>query len=200
MRDLLTGFGLIFALGAGIDTVLADRPASPWSGFNKRVDAYMAVRRDVEHVVAGPRASSDWREILQAADALAEAIKSARAAAKQGDIFSPSIAAGFRRQIRTILMREGQRANDLIPDRAPGVKRPPVQLIVNGRFDWAVDAVMPPFFIEGLPPLPGELQYRLVGRDLILIDIVAGLVVDILPRALPFDRDGSASPRRALHQ
>lgn len=38
--------------------------------------------------------------------------------------------------------------------------------------------------IEALPPLPAELQYRIVGDDLVLIDVHASLVVDILPRAL----------------
>jgi hypothetical protein len=185
MRDVVAAVGLIFALSAGSATLLADLPSTPWGTFNRRVDDYLAVRRQVERVVAGPRVSSDRQEILRAADALAGAIQSARATAKQGDIFSLAIAADFRRQIRTILTRDGRRAADLFADREPDLARPPVQPIVNGRFDWELDAVMPPALIEGLPPLPGELQYRFVGRDLMLIDIVAGLVVDILPRALP---------------
>jgi hypothetical protein len=185
MRDVVAAIGLTFALGVGSAALLADPPATQWSTFNRRVDAYLAVRRHVEQVVEGPRASSDRQEILKAADALAGAVQSARASARQGDIFSPLIAAGFRRQIRTILARESRGAADLLAGRAPDIRRPPVPPIVNGRFDWELDAVMPPSLIEGLPPLPGELQYRFVGRDLMLIDIVAGLVVDILPRALP---------------
>jgi hypothetical protein len=38
--------------------------------------------------------------------------------------------------------------------------------------------------IEALPPLPDELQYRIVGRDLVLVDVHANLVVDILREAL----------------
>jgi hypothetical protein len=33
--------------------------------------------------------------------------------------------------------------------------------------------------------LPAELEYRFVGRDLVLVDSHAGLVVDVLPDALP---------------
>jgi hypothetical protein len=36
-----------------------------------------------------------------------------------------------------------------------------------------------------LPELPPELSYRFVGRDLVLKDIKAGLVVDVLPNAIP---------------
>ena len=79
----------------------------------------LAVRRQVEQVVTGPRVSSDRQEILQAADALAGAIQTARAAARQGDIFSPTIAADFRRQIQSVLTRDSRRAVDLVADRAP---------------------------------------------------------------------------------
>ena len=185
MREVVAALGLIFGLSAGSAALLADLPAAQWSKFNRRIDSYLAVRRQVAQVVTGPRVSSDRQEILKAADALAEAIQTARAAAKQGDIFSPSIAADFRRQIRAVLTRQGRRAADLFADGAPDRRRPQGQSIVNGRFDWELDAVMPPALIECLPPLPDELQYRFVGRDLMLIDIVAGLVVDVLPRALP---------------
>jgi hypothetical protein len=185
VREVVAALGLIFGLSAGSAALLADLPAAKWSKFNRRIDGYLAVRSQVEQVVTGPRVSSDRQEILKAADALAEAIQTARAAAKQGDIFSPSIAADFRRQIRAVLTRQGRGAADLFADGAPDLRRPQGQSIVNGRFDWELDAVMPPALIECLPPLPDELQYRFVGRDLMLIDIVAGLVVDVLPRALP---------------
>jgi hypothetical protein len=35
------------------------------------------------------------------------------------------------------------------------------------------------------PALPPELAYRFVGRDLVLVDVHANLVVDILDLALP---------------
>ena len=39
--------------------------------------------------------------------------------------------------------------------------------------------------LAALPPLPHELQYRFVGRDLVLVDTHADLVVDILRNAVP---------------
>ena len=55
---------------------------------------------------------------------------------------------------------------------------------VNGRFPWMRGAAMWPCIIDALPPLPDELQYRIVGRDLVLVDVHANLVVDILREAL----------------
>ena len=44
--------------------------------------------------------------------------------------------------------------------------------------------MMPADVIVALPALPDVLQYRFVGRDLVLVDIEADLIVDVLPRAL----------------
>ena len=44
--------------------------------------------------------------------------------------------------------------------------------------------LMPTCLLLALPALPPELQYAFVGRDLILRDVHAGLIVDIVPRAI----------------
>jgi hypothetical protein len=36
-----------------------------------------------------------------------------------------------------------------------------------------------------LPRLPSGLEYRIVGRELVLLDSTSNLVVDLLPDALP---------------
>ena len=40
---------------------------------------------------------------------------------------------------------------------------------------------MPPSLLLNLPKLPKELEYRFVGRELILRDIAANLIVDVIP-------------------
>jgi hypothetical protein len=42
--------------------------------------------------------------------------------------------------------------------------------------------------LGALPPVPGALGYRLIGRDLVLWDEDAGLVVDVVVEALPEPR------------
>jgi len=39
--------------------------------------------------------------------------------------------------------------------------------------------------LASLPPLPRALEYRFLGRHLILIDVAARLIVDYLPDVLP---------------
>lgn len=55
---------------------------------------------------------------------------------------------------------------------------------VNEPFPWGRGAVMSPTLLRALPPLPRELEYRFAGRNLVLIDFHADMVVDILNDAL----------------
>ena len=47
----------------------------------------------------------------------------------------------------------------------------------------------PPSLLLKLPPLPKELQYRIVGHDFALHDTVTNLIVDFIPNAIPASED-----------
>jgi hypothetical protein len=80
---------------------------------------------------------------------------------------------------------------ELEADVSPGSELPPVE--VNGPFPWAFGAAVPSVLLDRLPALPEEVQYRFIGRDLVLVDVDANLVVDILPDALPRGRIANLS-------
>src|SRR5207342_3447357 len=46
-------------------------------------------------------------------------------------------------------------------------------------------ATVPPGLLLKLPTLPADLEYRFLGRHLILRDIKANLIVDFIPDAVP---------------
>ena len=46
-------------------------------------------------------------------------------------------------------------------------------------------STVPPTLLEKLPKLPSELEYRFVGRTLILRDREANMIVDYLKEAVP---------------
>jgi hypothetical protein len=57
-----------------------------------------------------------------------------------------------------------------------------VTLAVNAPYPSAAPlSTVPPSLLLKLPPLPDALEYRFVGRNLILWDTKANLIVDILP-------------------
>ena len=46
-------------------------------------------------------------------------------------------------------------------------------------------ATMPPSLLAVLPRLPKELEYRIVGRFLVLRDVDAALILDYIPDLIP---------------
>jgi hypothetical protein len=153
--------------------------------FSKRVAAYASLRAGLP--VGAPRLTSSAEELLRDVEALGAAIRARRVDAKVGDIFTPDVSAAFRRVIgRSFRLANEPPADVLARNRAELLPGAPA-LAINARFPWQLGAAMPTCLLVDLPPLPGMLQYRLVDRDLLLVDIDAGLVIDILRDAVEID-------------
>jgi hypothetical protein len=154
--------------------------------FDGRVERYVALHRRLERSLPPEQMFDDWEEMSAARDELADAIRDARPNAQAGDIFS----SGFREVVtkrvdETLAGADYDLATILaaINDEVSPGARP---LTVNGRYRWEeIGAAMWPALLRVLPALPPELEYRFVDRDLVLIDLHADLVVDILKEALP---------------
>jgi hypothetical protein len=177
--------GVVLLLGITALAVQSDTRAAqtPIDEFNGGVSAYVALHRQVERYLPPQQNFTTAEEGLAYAAALRRALCAVRPDAREGDVFA-SAAGEFRGRIRSALRRHGVEPRDLvlamIDDTEPGALPP----VVNAAFSWALGNVMPSFLIDVLPALPDELQYRFVGSSLVLIDIHAGLVVDILRSAL----------------
>jgi hypothetical protein len=120
---------------------------------------------------------------------LAHALTVTRAKARPGDIFRPEVQGLFRRLIAEQLKGPGTLdARKAVLEGNPGEEAPSVPVVVRVNAVYPVGAAwstVPPSVLSTLPPLPPSLQYRFVGRDLVLVDTVAQLIVDFLPAAAP---------------
>jgi hypothetical protein len=155
------------------------------SGFQNRVAAYVALHRQLEGPLPTLEVSDDPERIHLAMDALAGEIRRVRWNAKQGDIVTPDVAAALRRTIGAALAEHPELdvLYVIFDEYPPGLK---IRPIVNARFPAVVGpGMMPSCILWALPELPEELQYRFVGRDLVLWDVHANLIVDIVPDAVP---------------
>jgi len=128
-------------------------------------------------------------EPLAVQEALARAIEAKRAKAEPGDIFRPEVQPLFRRLIAEQLQGpDALDARKAVVDGNPGLEKESVPIVVRVNAVYPLDAprsTVPPSLLLTLPPLPSCLHYRFVGRDLILLDCVAQLIVDVLPAAAP---------------
>ena len=147
--------------------------------FADAVNQYMNLRWTVEEPREPNDLCSDPAE--RGAERLARAIRGARATARAGDIFSPTVVPLFRQRITAA--RYGLRA-EFIPGYLEDQELQHLiewpRLEVNGSLQWNTGDAVSPFLLRTLPPVPPELEYRLVGRDLVLVDVDINLVVDIM--------------------
>jgi hypothetical protein len=152
--------------------------------FTDRVQAYIKMQKDLEASLPTLKPTEDTAQIVEHQHALARKIADARRDARQGDIFTHEVTERFRKIIRKVFQGpEGRLARRTIQQDTPFKV---VVLRVNDVFPDDIPlTTTPPTLLLKLPELPPELAYRFVGRDLALKDIKAGLIVDLIPNAIP---------------
>ena len=158
----------------------------PIRRFDEAVDAYLVLRGSLMSTLPPLDMSPDLETLRTASTALAAAIRAARPLAAEGDIFNPSAAVVLRRRIRAMLVDPRCPLAEILAVESDDEQRLlPPRAIVHDRFDWSRGSFMPSCLLGVLPVLPDELQFRFVQRDLVLVDIDADLIVDVLADALP---------------
>ena len=152
--------------------------------FEKRMAEYQKLHKTVEGTLSRLRPTASAEKIEHHEHELAHRIREARQSARQGDIFTPEISAEFRRLIA--LAMQGQKATDVkqsLRHAEPVLVKP---LRVNHGYPRGVPLQStPPTLLANLPKLPPEVDYRIVGHDLILLDAKCNLIVDFLANAIP---------------
>lgn len=153
------------------------------AGFTSRVTEYMKVRKKASDNLHHLKSTTSQAAINRHEHQLAHQIREAREHAHQGDIFTPETAEVFRRLTALagnspsgVRMKQSLRHAE------------PVNLVlrVNRPYpDGFPLQSSPPTLLANLPPLPKELDYRVVGHSLILRDAEANLIVDFIDRVMP---------------
>jgi hypothetical protein len=145
--------------------------------FEKRVSAWLDFRKKIESNLPQLKATSSPEKISDHQRKLAGAIRDARKNAKEGDIFTPEIAAEIRRLISLAMKPDGK-------DIAASLQHAePVQLRLRVNDSYPANVPLqstPPSLLANLPHLPPDIEYRVAGRDLILLDAKANLVIDVM--------------------
>jgi hypothetical protein len=150
--------------------------------FEGRIDAYMKLHNELERDAPKLKDEAEPEEIKAHEDALAAEIRAARKTAKPGEIFTPEVRALFRRLMYPELKgKEGAETKAEIKEDAPAA----VPIKINARYPSNQPLpTVPPNLLARLPRLPEELEYRIIGRHLILRDVHANVIVDYIPNAI----------------
>jgi hypothetical protein len=168
-------------------SVFSQAPANPGvnrnsaiaADFEKRVGDYMKLRQKAQAGLTAPKNTDSPVKITEYQHQLAAKIRAQRPDAKAGDIFTPEIADLFRNLVQLSLNSpDGEKIRKSYEHAEPlhGLR-----LNVNQSYPDGIPLQsMPPSLLLNLPELPKELEYRFVGRELVLRDIAANLVLDVV--------------------
>lgn len=165
------------------DQVRVNADARDLADFEARVKKYLALHNKLEDTLPKLSKETTPEEIDKHQRALARLIADARRGAKQGDFFTREIRAVIRRLLARVFGgADGRQLRASIMDENPG----PIKLEVNGRYPDTIPlSTMPPQVLGALPKLPEELEFRFIGERLILMDVHAHIILDIIEDALP---------------
>jgi hypothetical protein len=154
------------------------------ANFENSVKEYMKLHNKAKAGAPALKPTNSAHAINQYQRLLVDNIRAARPDAKQGDIFTPEISKEFKRLIAMTM--DGPDAAKIRASlrHAEPVSKIPLQ--VNAVYPQRVPLQSsPPSVLLNLPPLPTELDYRIVGPDLVLRDVGANMIVDFIPGAIP---------------
>lgn len=183
----LVGLGLPFAQARGASTT-PPSDAEVVREFDAAVQKYLAIRQGISTELPALRVTDNPAEINARSDALASAIQRRRGSAPQGQFFTARVVEALRRRVSEVGARPDIRAS-VMPE---GEEQSTVKTArVHTRYPaGSVMTTVPTALLDVLPPLPASLEYRFIGRTLVLRDIEAALVLDLANDVLP------ASPRK----
>ena len=175
-------------LTSGCKDAEPDRSANPtdtmFADFANRLEAYTTLRERLTDSIGDLDPTKSQAEIAARAVALGNAIIASRPDAKQGDIFSPEVAAFLATLIRQEYSRRSEPVLETRDDQQQELPnfKPEVNQIYPTTYPLAT---FPPALLPLLPPLPEEIEYRIVQDYLILRDVEANVILDFMPGAVP---------------
>jgi hypothetical protein len=155
------------------------------NAFNKRIASYVDLRKKAESGMPGLTETDDPGKITAREKALGDAIRKLRATAKAGDLFGKEMTPLILEIVRADWKRRPAADRAAILE---GMEKPFVPT-VNMRYPVGQPLMtFPPPLLKQLQELPEDLEYRFVGRDLILRDVKANIIVDVIRHAIPAPR------------
>ena len=158
--------------------------AATIADFNARLEKFVKVQRALLKRDPVPKDSTP-AQVKAHQDSLASQLRNIRKDAKQGDIFTPQVAALFKRLINPELKgTEGRETKQALEEEDGEVAV--VNLKVNASWPAGEPLTTTPAnILANLPQLPPDVEYRISNkRHLVLRDVDANIIVDYIFNAI----------------
>jgi len=174
-----TAAAIVFA---GAVLVQADPPATNKDAaviteFQKRVDNYIKLRQGIEAQTGRLKTTATQEKLSYQTGEILHKVREARRNAREGDLFTPDVTAEIRRLIAMAMQGDAAHVQQSLRHSEPVQ----LHLKVNDKYPEKVPLqTTPPTLLGNLPKLPPEIEYRITGRDLVLLDAKINLVIDVI--------------------
>ena len=162
---------------------LSEADAKALATMNDRLKAYLEVHQKLEAGLPKLPADATPQQIDEHQRTFEQRMREARKNAPRGEIFTPEAEAVIKRLLASVFEKEGGRElmESILDEYPAGVK-----LAVNARYpDEVPVSTVPPDILQTLPKLTEDLEYRFIGRHMILLDSHAHVIADYIPDAVP---------------
>ena len=162
---------------------LSEADAAALATMNDRLKAYVDLHKKVEDELPKVPKDATPQQIDQHQRQFEKRLREMRKGAKQGELFTPDAEPVIRRLLKAVFEGpDGKQLLATILDENPaGMK-----LAVNMRYpDEVPISTMPVQVLQTLPQLSEDMEYRFIGRHLILLDAHAHIVADFIADAIP---------------
>jgi len=168
------------------------KPAPPAAGTNAqgaatkafldRLNEYVSFHNNVEKMVPPLKETASPSEISQREAALGAALIKQRPNAKEGDFLIKEYQPYLIEIIKNdFAKRSPADRRALVVELPKGAK-----VGVNMVYPTTLPLLtFPGNLLKALPELPKELEYRIVGRHLILRDVTGNVIVDLMRDVIP---------------
>jgi hypothetical protein len=179
----------VLLAGPAVDASLHAQPqpavnpqAAAAAEFQNRIKAYLKIHNDAEAKVPNLKSTDDPKEVHGREEALGKTIASMRAGAQPGELFAKEYQPYFVKIVQDDFRQRSAADRKALVHELPKT----VKIDINMVYPTVLPLeTFPPVLLRKLPDLPPELEYRIVGRNLILRDVKANIIVDILRNVVP---------------
>lgn len=163
-------------------TTVTDAQKAAVQNFQKRLKDYVDLRTKLARELKPLAPTASASELAARQESLAAAIRTTRKTARKGDLIPTDVASLLRTVVADdFRARKPEARQAAFNEVTDGV--PPT---INRTYPAnAALPTVPPLLLAKLPALPDNLQYRFLGRHLVLLDGDTQIIIDYVDNALP---------------
>lgn len=165
---------------------LSAEDAAALATMNHRIREYVRLHIEVERTLPKLPAAATPGQIHANQREFETRLRAKRAGARPGDIFTQPARPVILRLLASVFSgSDGAQLKASIRDDNPQ-KTAPFRASVNARYpDTVPVSTVPLQVLQTLPALTEDLEYRFIGRTLIILDTHAHTIADFINNAIP---------------